>query len=351
MTTLEAAMGCGRVHHAWVFSGPMGVGKCSAAVAFGAMLLDPTLAPDLSGRLSVDPESPTQRMIRAGTHPDLHVITKELAAFSEDKSTRDRKQITIAKEVIEQHLLGPIARAASVRTASIAQKVFIVDEAELMDRSKSNATTQNAMLKTLEEPPAGSVIILVTAAEDRLLTTIRSRCQRVVFQRLDPAAMDRWFKDSVDRIGRPVPKDEMAWIKAFADGSPGRALLAASTGLYEWQKVLAPMLAELDRGSFPFEMGGAMGKLVGAWAESWVGSHKNASKEAANHAAVRHLALLLSEHFRARLRQAAVASDPDGCERASASIENIAAAERHIAANVNMGQALENLSAALVGAA
>lgn len=348
LDALRASMASGRVHHAWVFSGPMGVGKCTAAVAFAAMLLDPTLAPNLGGELDVDPSGPVRAMINAGTHPDLHVITKELAVYSEDRTVRNSKQITIPKDVIDTHLLGPIARAATVRSASaLAQKVFIVDEAELMDRSKSNATTQNAILKTLEEPPAGSVIILVTANEDRLLPTIRSRCQRVSFRPLDERAMAAWFKRSAEDVGRTLDASERQWVERFAAGSPGRALLAARTGLYQWATALEPLLRESDQGKFPLALGGTMAKLVGGWAEQWVADHKNASKEAANHAAVRHLATLLSDRYRTRLRDAMGKGDHATGERCARSIDRIVDAERHVATNVNMGLALEALAADL----
>jgi DNA polymerase-3 subunit delta' len=346
--TLRAAMASGRVHHAWVFSGPAGVGKCTAAVAFAAMLLDPTLSPNLGGELDVDPSGHVRTLINAGTHPDLHVITKELAVYSDDRTVRNSKQITIPRDVIDTHLLGPIARAATVRSSSaLMQKAFIVDEAELMDRSKTNATTQNAMLKTLEEPPAGSVIILVTANEDRLLPTIRSRCQRVPFRPLDDKSMATWFKRAAPEIGRTVDGVERQWIERFAAGSPGRALLAAQTGLYQWATTLEPLLREADQGKFPIALGGTMTKLVGGWAEQWVGDHKNASKEAANHAAVRHLATLLSERYRVRLRESTIKGDNATGERCAKSIERIIDTERHVATNVSMAMALEALAADL----
>lgn len=347
LETLRASIASGRVHHAWVFSGPAGVGKFTTALAFAAMLLDPTLAPNLAGELDVDESSPTRAMIAAGTHPDLHVITKELAAYSDDRAVRERKLISIPKDVIDAHLLGPIVRAPSVRTASLIQKAFIVDEAELMDRSKTNAPVQNSMLKTLEEPPPGSVIILVTSQEDRLLPTIRSRCQRVVFTPLDPASMSAWFRRAEKSFPRPVNADERAWVERFAAGSPGRALQAVETGLFEWARTLEPLLARADRSDFAPELGPTMGKLVGGWAEAWVDSHKNASKEAANLAAVRHLAALLSDRFRERVRHAAAAGDFDTAEAAALRIDAVAKAERYVAASVNMNHALDALAVAL----
>lgn len=351
INVLRAALRSRRVHHAWVFAGPPGVGKFTTALAFASMLLDPTLGENLAGELDVDPDSPTRAMIAAGTHPDLHVITKELALYDDDKRIRERKLISIPKEVIGTHLLEPIARAASIRSGSVMSKAFIVDEAELLDRSKSDAPVQNALLKTLEEPPPGSIMILVTSHEDRLLTTVRSRCQRVAFTALDRASMAGWFKSAAPSFPRAVEANERAWVERFAGGSPGQALTAIQTGLYQWSLALEPLLAQTDAGRFPIELGQTMSKLVGAWAEQWVSEHKNASKEAANRAAVRHLATLLAGRYRERLGAAAKRGDETGCEAAARAIDAVTRGERDVAVNVNMGQALENLAAQLVTSA
>src|SRR5690606_4650358 len=121
----------------------------------------------------------------AWPHPDLHVVTKELARYSEDRSTRERKLTQIPVDVLRTELIEPVYRAAQMGHG----KVFIVDEAELL-----NDAGQNAMLKTLEEPPAGTTIILVTSIQDRLLPTIRSRCQRVAFVPLPDSVVSRWLQ-------------------------------------------------------------------------------------------------------------------------------------------------------------
>ncbi|MFM9957636.1 MAG: ATP-binding protein [Phycisphaerales bacterium] len=345
---LNASLNSRRVHHAWVFSGPWGVGKFTVAQAFAALLMDPTLGPSLSGELGAEPGNPVQTMLRAGAHPDLHIITKELALYSDDRKVREAKQITIPKDVVDTHLLGPIAHAPSVRSAgALAQKVFIIDEAELLDRFKSNATTQNSMLKTLEEPPPGSVIILVTANEERLLTTIRSRCQRVAFRPLDDKSMAAWFKRREGDFGRAVTKPERDWLERFAQGSPGRAMMAAQTGLFDWSAALEPLLREADQGRFPAALGSTMAKLVGGWAEQWASRNKNASKEAANHAAMRHLAVLLTERFRAGIRSHVARGDASAAERAARAIDRVTETERYVATNVNMAAALESLAAGI----
>ena len=112
LAALRASMASGRVHHAWIFHGPAGVGKFTTAVAFAGALLDPTTAPGLTGEIAPDPDSETQRLVRAGMHPDLHVVTKELALHHEDREVRTRKLITIPKKVVEKWLLEPAALSA-----------------------------------------------------------------------------------------------------------------------------------------------------------------------------------------------------------------------------------------------
>lgn len=338
---LRAGISAGRIHHAWIFSGPMGVGKRLAADAFAAAILDPSTQPDLAGVWSPDPASPIQRLIAEGKHPDLHVITKELARFDDDKKIRERKLITIPKSVIARHLLTPIALAPSIRGDSLASKVFIIDEAELLDRSRSNATTQNAMLKTLEEPPPGSVIILVTSAEDRLLPTIRSRCQRVVFEALPRAAMEKWL----DRSGLEVSAPARTWLLEFAQGSPGRAMLAVQGGMFEWANTLEPMLSESERGRFAPALGATMAKMIEDWAQGWVAAHPGASKEAANLAGTRHLLGLVAERERRQLRRQM--SDHAALERSVRVLGMIEDAEKYVAASVGIAHSMEALAAAM----
>jgi len=214
-----------------------------------------------------------------------------------------------------------------------------------MDRSATNAPVQNSILKTLEEPPPGSLIVLVTSSEDRLLPTIRSRCQRVAFTTLSDAEMDAWFA----RRGCDADAREIEWVKHFADGSPGRAELALSTGLYSWARELEPLLDDLDSGRFDPKLPGVMTALVSGWAEAWVKAHPGASKEAANHAGAAHLFTILSQRARRSLRGRAGDGDqdPDRFERELASIETIRAAEGQVRANVNMQIVMENLAAQL----
>lgn len=338
---LTSAMGSGRLHHAWIFHGPEGVGKFTTALAWAALLLDPTTAKGLTGLYQCDPDSPTQTLLAAGTHPDLHVVCKELARFSDDASVRAAKLQTIPKAVVEDNLIRPAMLAPAMRTGSMAGKVFIVDEAELLDRSPTNAPTQNAILKTLEEPAPGTVIILVTSSEDRLLPTIRSRCQRVGFGPLGDDAMGAWLEAS----GRSVSGDERAWLLRASEGAPGRFAAMHDAGVFEWHRAIEPMLGEAERGLHPLPLGATMAKLVDDWAGGWVkeGEKKgeNRSKDSANRIGARRMLALVGDHARTGL------GDPSRSGRALRTIDSVDKAQRQLDSNVQMRFVFDHLAASI----
>lgn len=346
---LASAHETGRFHHAWIFAGPRGVGKFTTAIELAKALLDPDAAGRSIGK-DHNTGSEIARMIDAGTHPDLHVIRKELASYSQDSTVRSRKQTNIPIDVLREHMLGGEVgdkqmEAAAYRTSALGHgKVFIIDEAELLARE-----AQNAMLKTLEEPPSKTYIILVTAQPERLTATIMSRCQHVRFHRLDDASMNQWAKAHLNEL----PAARRKWIVEFAEGSPGVALRAVKFEFDRWQDALDPMFDALAEGEFPAPMGTVLGEMVESYAEAWVKKHANASKDAANKDGCAAVFSLLGLHARRQLRQCAESSD--GAEPWIRCIELLREAESQLWSNVNQKLVLENLVAqwgmALRGAA
>ena len=338
LAVLRGCIASGRVHHAWVFHGPDGVGKSTTARAFAGALLEPGLAPNLAGELKPDPDSPTQRLIDAGAHPDLRIISKELAQHSRKDTVRRSKQRSIAVEVIREFLIEPAGLGATATSGAIASRVFIVEEAHLMERESANT-----ILKLLEEPPRGVVLILLTNRESLLLPTIRSRCQRVGFGPLDDASMRAWMS----RSGPAMDEARREWTLAFAQGSPGAALEAHESGVYEWATTIQPLLEHMDRGRYPVELGATLAKLVEDWATEAVRGRPNASKDVANKAGLRLLMALFAAWGRKRLR---LASDEHERARRLREIDLVAETEASIERNVNPGMALENFVAQLARA-
>lgn len=170
-----------RLPHALLFSGPAGVGKRDLAEALaGRLLCD---APDgVTGQACGRCEACALR--EAGNHPDLHVLEPV-----EDTGDSATKSATRASGQIRIEQVRALQHALSVTGHRSRHRVVVIEPAEAM-----NPFTANALLKILEEPPAGCVLILVSAAPQRLLPTLRSRCQQWAFAPPDAQAVAAWHE-------------------------------------------------------------------------------------------------------------------------------------------------------------
>lgn len=329
---LQGSLRAGRFPHAWIFHGPAGVGKRTTAEALAAILLDPEAAPNLTGLIEADPKGRTSRLIDAGTHPDVHLVTRRIAEFSSDAEVRRRKQTNIPVGVVREFIVEPASRSGHGSAGARASKVFIVDEAEYLDDP-----AQNVLLKTLEEPPPGTVILLITAGEDLLLPTIRSRCQRIAFQPLSDEAMEQWMRQR----GVSAGAVERRWLLRFAHGSPGLAAQALEHGLYDWFAQIESKIRTLEAGGYPADLGSTCAKLVEGFAAAAIKANANASKEAANRTAADYLFIIFAREVQERLRAAlAAGEDP---EPWLAVIDLIHESERMLDSHLNLSQVLENL--------
>jgi len=328
---LRSGIAADRLHHALIFFGPKGVGKFTAALAFAAELLTPKSTPD--------PDL-IRALLGKGGHADLHVITKELAAVCREDTVRRSKQVTIAKDVIDEFLLEPADKSRAIASDSLASKVFIVDEAELLDRSLTNAPTQASMLKTLEEPPPGTIIILITTDESRLLPTIRSRCQRIGFGRLSTEEVAAVLKAR----GQHIAGAEGQWLLDTCDGSPGAAIMAIKAGLFGWHQRLGPMLLAVEREPLSAPaLGHTMAGLVEDRAAATVAEGgKGTSKEAAN----RHWTKVMLGYIAAHQRSRLMGDSSAYVKIDAARIINLCLqAEEYLLNNVQHATIFENLGA------
>ena len=339
---LASMLAAGRPHHGLVFEGPSGVGKFRCAVGFAQVLL--CLDPPPGRPAEACNTCQSCRLLdgppgEAGAnHPDLHVVTKELSRFSEDAGTRSRKLTSIPVEVLREHLLEPAHRSPQLGP----RKAFVLDEAELL-----NPAGQNALLKTLEEPPPGTFLVLVTSSAERLLPTVRSRCQRVGFQPLPDAVVDAWFSEHHPGL----PAATRGWVTRFADGSLGRAELALDRGLLAWGNSIGPLLSAAASGRAVPELADACTEAIKGYADAWVKDHANASKEAANRQAADLLAHLFAREARTHLEAAArgcPVDDPIANERRVAGpLAAIAAVDTYrerLGSSVNLGLATAELA-------
>lgn len=339
---LTTAVTSGRAHHAWILHGPTGVGKCSTALRCAALLVDPQAT--VADRAALRPPRTTRsaELLRGGTHPDIHLIRRDLAAASADRELRERKQLSIPIGLLRERMLGGtsgegksfesvVGRTPFLGTA----KCFIIDGADEME-----AEGQNALLKTLEEPPGGTFIFLVTPHEDRLLPTIRSRCRRLRFNALSEADMTAALGESLNGLSAT----EQAWVRQFAAGSPGRALLAASRGLSKWAAEIGGALDQCQSGSFPVALGERLAELAGEYAEAAVKENERLSKESANRDGTSLVLAIAGESVRRRLATAIAEGRDEEAQRMAQWTDALVDCERHLRANVNMKFAFAELA-------
>ncbi len=344
---LQVALRSERLHHAYIFHGPEGVGKFTTACAFARVLLchDPKVDLDQClcscggcvSCLRLPSGRPTTAIANEPVHPDFHVVTKELARYSHDAAVRGRKLTSIPVDVLRRSLIEPVYRGAQLGH----KKVFIVDQAHLLGE-----TGQNLLLKTLEQPPAGTHLILVTDSQDKLLVTIRSRCQRVAFLPIPDRLVVQWL----DQQSVPLDADQRSWLIGYVCGSLGRAQLAIEFDLFAWGKAVALGFDQISQGRFPVELGQQMAQLIDGFAKRWVQEHDGASKEAANRQAAGLMWSVIGQHARQKI--AALCTDHHGSDPEAIRplihpwlgvIDALGTAERNLAAGVNIGMVTDHL--------
>jgi len=269
------------------------------------------------------------------------MIVKELAKYSEDSSIRKLKLTSIPVDVLREFMIEPGQRSRSSSTSARASRVFIIDEAELM-----RGPAQNAILKMLEEPSPGVVIILVTSAEDTLLPTIRSRSQRIYFSALNQPAMHQWLtKQTFDP---PISPEEERFLLEYADGAPGAFIAAHNGGIYAWWQRIGSLLVGAEKGQYSLDLGNAMTELVSDYSQRIVDENDQASKEAANKEAASWMFKLIGSYIRRRLRDA---SRTTTAKRAVVPyltmLDKLREAEDEMDANVQAQFVMEKLSAEL----
>ncbi len=176
VSILRRSLASGRMAHAYLFEGPEGVGKELTARAMAARLL--CAAPSLGPADDACGACTGCRLLATDNHPDYHLIHRGLHKLHPTPTIRNSKGLYLVVDVVRHFLIDP----AGLKPTQGPRRVFVIRDAERM-----NEEAQNALLKTLEEPPGNATLLLVTSSAARLLPTIRSRCQRVQFDLLPRA--------------------------------------------------------------------------------------------------------------------------------------------------------------------
>lgn len=195
----SSALDSGKLHHGWILAGPRGLGKASFALRAAASL--------------VDPDDRYSNLIARGTHPDILTVKRLPKEVAKDDDEPDANAELKRSITIEQ--IRNLQASLTTRPGLADKRVIIIDSADDLERGGANA-----LLKSLEEPPADTYFLLVSHASDRLLPTIRSRCQMLRFEPLNQMQMEAALSDAASEID---PEDLDALIRA-GKGSPGQAI-------------------------------------------------------------------------------------------------------------------------------
>jgi DNA polymerase III subunit delta' len=281
----------GRFAHAWLITGPCGIGKASFAYLLAKAILTapkggeggllvPVATPPLTRQL--DETHPALSRIESGAHADM--LTVEIG-WTDDKMTKRRTEIVIDD-------VRAVGTFLSMTPAEGGWRVVVIDAVDEMNRNAANA-----LLKSLEEPPKRTVLLLVCHNPGRLLPTIRSRCRRLGLAPLDDADMDAGLQHLLPEES-PERRAELARMAA---GSLGGAMALARAG------------------------GDAMAAEIAALLQGWprldfAAIYGFAAKAAADEEKFRLFAALLGDWIGATLRRGAGVAVNGGAEGAALAV-------------------------------
>jgi DNA polymerase-3 subunit delta' len=306
LDSLRAALAHQRLHHAYLFAGPEGVGKRTIAMALAKAIHCSESAEDYCDRCA------NCASISDSNHADVRFV-----------------QPLAGKKEISIHQVREVERELRFRSFSGKRKIAIIDPAALM-----NPSAQNALLKTLEEPPDNSLIILITPNAGGLLPTLRSRCLRLSFAPL-PRDNVAAFLKAKQNIGAK----DAEFLAAMSMGSIGVAASLDQATLIEKRRGWIGMLSALrDR---DYQGAIAAAEALGAtregsldflrWAESWY-------RDLLIHGVTQKPDELVNLDMMAQIEQTAAACDAD---RALAALTGISGAAAGIQRNLNRRMVLE----------
>ncbi|MDB2389899.1 DNA polymerase III subunit delta' [Alphaproteobacteria bacterium] len=230
-----------RMQHAWLLTGPDGIGKASIAYIAAAWLLSDTPPPetlfgDEPAGFSLDLEDVGVKQVLNGAHPDFMAIYPRA---EDNKSGQIKIDQIRAMHPFMMHKPG-----------RGKMRVVVVDSMDLINRNGANA-----MLKLLEEPPENTVIFLISSRPGRLPPTIMSRCR--IF-RMQPLSHDD-CRDAVKSIWPDADESQINLLVQLCDGAPGRALSIAQSGAADCYQAVCALMAsqQLDIA--------ALSALCGKW--------------------------------------------------------------------------------------
>ncbi|HEY0414560.1 MAG TPA: DNA polymerase III subunit delta' [Allosphingosinicella sp.] len=221
------SLASGRLHHAWLISGPAGIGKALFAdKAALRVLAEGQGRVDLPG-LDVPDDHPAARLVAAGSHPDLARL---------ERLPRESGAGELARGISVEQVRG-LARLFTTTASMSPWRVVVIDAIDDLERPAANA-----LLKNLEEPPPQSLFLLVSHASERLLPTLRSRCRQLRLSALSDDAMTSALKAALP----DASEREIAELVGGGQGCPGRALALQGLDIAGLDRAMLELAREGD---------------------------------------------------------------------------------------------------------
>ena len=314
LVILRSALASGRLHHAYLFLGPAGVGKRTVAVSLAKAIHCRELTDDFCGRCL------NCARISDGNHPDVRII----------------EPLTGKKEISIQQI-RELERELSYRSFTGKSKIAIIDPATLM-----NLSSQNALLKTLEEPPQDCLIILIAESAGGLLPTLRSRCLQIPFAPLVRQDVAAYLQSH-----HGMNSTDAEFTAALSMGSIGAALSLEQENLIENRRNWSRMLGSLKAADYHGAMSAAEALASNRdealkflkWAESW---YRDLLVAQVSHASDE----LVNLDMRAQIEQQ---STGNNVERSLRAISQTSRAAARIQRNLNRRMVLEKFLFDVIG--
>jgi DNA polymerase-3 subunit delta' len=282
--------------------------------------------------------------LAAGTHPDYHLIDRHLNQHHPDPQIRARRGPDLSIEVIRHFVLDRVTH----RPAQGRAKVFLLADADEM-----TIPAQNALLKTLEEPPGTTFLILRSRSADRLLPTTRSRCQVVSFGALPIPFVERQL---IEQDGLDAPTANFA--AGYSEGRLGWIREQLAGGLLDRRAAVMPALGRLNPES-ALDVARVLTQEATTFGRALEAGSDELSDVQAGRAGTAGVLNLLANGLRHALNVSLGRDDPVGsgedrlsrtlaervpAERLLACIEAIGEAESQIDRNANVQLAMEGLT-------
>ncbi|MEQ8825678.1 MAG: DNA polymerase III subunit delta' [Filomicrobium sp.] len=230
-TEFASGIAKNKIHHAWLMTGPPGIGKATLAYKFAKCLLATSDERQVhNGRLEVPQGSQANRQVEALSHPGLLVLRRPYE--------RKTKRFLSAIPVDEVRRLRSFL---SHRASDAAWRVVVVDTADDL-----NVNAANALLKSLEEPPERLVFLLLSSEPGRLLKTIRSRCRSLDLDALSPEDLQQAAHQAFATSGQQEPSEKAyQTLVSLSQGSVRRLASLHFAGGLDLNKKIIDVLSAI----------------------------------------------------------------------------------------------------------